>query len=154
MELTKAIDIFDDINKSGYDDGHCVVLPFIDCIIYTMYTDDIACTLLAIQKIKILFRLTQRGFTKSMFDDNIERDSYGIDSSYVDHKIYITKYYNTITNLFRLTNSDTIDVCKLDGVVIATIKVLLLIAKTRVASKSLPKYVILHKILLFYLGCQ
>ena len=59
--------------------------------------------------------------------------------------MYVARHYDTITNLFRLTNSDTIDVCKLDDVVIATIKVLLLITKTRGAQKSLTLYRVRHK---------
>ena len=159
-KLNMFVDIFDNVNKyenSGIT-GHHYTLA--DNIILMMYHKTFNCELTNKQKMKILFKLFSRGFVKSMFDLDYKKVllySYVThDSSYNDHKKYFDKYYNTITNLFRLTNSTNIDMCNLDDTIIDAIRVLLLITKTRVipqevALKSLPKYIILHKILLFYL---
>ena len=148
VKLSAFIDIFDDVNKMDYYGNFDTSLPLAGIIISIIYSEHFICTLTDNQKMKILFKLTQKGFTKSLLDSDCVRRIHFVDNLYVDHKMYVTKYYDTITNLFRLTNSDTIDICKLNDSVIDTIKMLLLIAKTRV----IPKYIILHKILLFYLG--
>ena len=155
------IDIFDDVNKPEFvnTNYHGTFLTFAENVIFAMYYKDYLWDLTNMHKMKILFRLLQRGFSKSMFDKPYIRELCCIDSLFVTHMTYLTKYYDAITNLFRLTNNNTIEICNLDDSTISTINTLLLIAKTRivpqeVALPSLPKYIILHKILLFYLGYQ
>ena len=150
-KLNMFVDIFDDVNKRTDITKFVTTKTLAENVMYAMYSRYVTCTLTENQKMMILFKLIQRGFSRSMFDDVCKRREYAINNLYIDHKIHITKCYNITTNLRRLTNSDTIsiDVCKFNDSIIDTIKVLLLIAKTRI----IPKYIILHKILLFYLGC-
>ena len=150
------IDIFDDVNKPEFDNDENIVLTLAENITYIIYGIGFEHNLTANQRMMTLLKLTQRGFLESTFDDRTVRPYFAANNIYNTHKVYITKYYDTIINLFRLTNSIDIDICNLNDSVIDAIRVLLLIVKTRglhqeVALKSLPKYVILHKILLFYL---
>ena len=145
--LIKFIDIFDDVNKfeSGGDDPTYMIYTLGDNIIYFMYSNNFVCDLPTNERIGLLFKLSQKGFSKSKFDD---KDYIGTDfEPYINHKMYLTKYSTIISNLFRLTNSNTIDISNIDDHLIDTIKVLLSVTKLRI----LPKYIILHKILLFYL---
>ena len=145
-KLCALIDIFDDVDKLEFDDGcdNYQVFTLAENIIYSIYSVNFnaICCLTENERMRILFKLLQRGFSRfTLYDSGADYNLYK------NHMAYLTKYYDTITNLFRLINSDTIDICNLDDYVIGVIKVLLLVAKTRI----IPKYVIYHKILLFYL---
>ena len=145
-KLITFIDIFNDVNKLEAYVSNRVDEPFTlyDSIIFSMYHVNIICNLTNSETMRILFKLLQQGSTESLFDDY----SQDIDwHSYNNHKNYLAKYYNTIINLFRVTNSNTIDICNLNDSVIEVINMLFLITQIRI----IPKYVILHKILLFYL---
>ena len=147
------IDVFNDVNQLESDETPDEQLTFVDNMIYIMYRTIYTISpheLTINQKIRLLFKLIQRGSSKSIFDDSKTCAGYSMSPLYWIHKVYLTKYYDTIINLFRLTNSVDIDICNLDDTIIDGIRVLLLIAKSRIV----PKYVVLHKILLFYFSCQ
>ena len=149
-QFSMLIDVFDDVNKLEFDDDTRVIFTLSENILYIMYCFSAESILNDKQKLRILFKLFHRGFSKSRFDkcdgkgNGFAKNDY---DAYTVNRLYIIKYYNTIINLFRLTNSETIDICRLDDCVIDTIMMLLLIVKTKVV----PKYVMLHKILFYYL---
>ena len=147
-KLNMFIDIFDDVNKLEFDysNGWCKRLSLADNIIYSIYNYNFGCTLTLNEQLMILFKLMQRGFSKSTFDYGANNPVGMNYELFRDNKIYLNTNHSIITNLIRLTNSDTINLCNIRDH-LNTIKMPLLITKTRVASK----YVILHKILLFYL---
>lgn len=66
---------------------------------------------------------------------------------HIKNKEYMLQYYDIINELYKLTNTKDIRIDNIDEFLIKTIKMLLLIAKTRI----IPKYVITQKILCFYL---
>ena len=146
-KFSMFIDIFDDVNKREHNDSPNPHFTFADNILYIIYNNEFLRerALTDEQQMKILFKLLVRNFKECN-----NRDSHNNPKGYYSynvHKNYFNKYYDTIINLFRLTNDNTIEICNLNDSVVDAIRVLLLMAKTRV----LPKYIILHKILLFYL---
>ena len=152
-KLCALIDVFDDVNKLG----DIASLSFSEHIVHMMYNPYYTASITNKEKVRILFKLLQRGSDESKIYNftSILRSMIDI-ISYTNDIQYLSKYSNAIINLFRLTNSEFIEMCNLDSAVIDTIRMLLLITKIRVLPqgvtlKSLPKYIILHKILLFYL---
>ena len=140
-KFTQFIDIFKDISQLFKNYDHLAVGDLILCILHNnnFYIDfDMNHYLM------IHLKLLHKEFVTCLFDQPTSLINYSL---YISIKLYIAKYYDTITNLFRLTNSDDIQICNLNDDSFDTFNVLLLICKTRV----LPKYIILHKILFFYL---
>ena len=155
--FTTFIDIFDDVNKLEGSSDFTNVLTFGDIVIYSIYNKQRAQYLTDDEQIKLLFKLFQRGFTQSIFVKESKCYDYSLNyNRFTKTMNYIKSYSNAITNLFKLTNSNNINIHNLNDKLIDTIKMILLISKTRivpqgVAPKSLPKYVLLHKVLYFYL---
>lgn len=150
-KFVKFIDIWKDVNEYEHpslSSTNYVPYTLVDVVIYTIYNKHITSTLSGYDTMKILLKLFQRGFVRSQFD-NPQRCIPDVDyDCYIKHKLYCSKYYDTIVNLIRITNSGSIDVCNFNEGVIGAIKVLLLISKTRI----IPKYVVYHKILFYYLS--
>ena len=142
-KFSMLIDIFDDVNKCENNKSASPSYTLADNIIFMIYNSEFGCTLTNEQQMKILFKLLVRNFKEyscNYYYANHDRFDPREYTSYNVHKSYFNKYYDAIVNLFRLTNSDTIEICNLNDSVINAIRVLLSVTKTRV----LPKYVILH----------
>ena len=150
--IDKFIDMFDDVTKleapRGEGETGSAYLTFSENILYVIYNTYFVCNLTDHQKMKILFKLLERGFHKSKFHAIQKGMFFSVNHILRDNHIpYFVKYYDIIINSIRLTNNDTIDICGFDDGIADTIKMLLLITKTRI----IPRYVMLHKILFFCL---
>ena len=142
-KFNQFIDIFKDVHQSFITFMNPTVG---DIILYVLYYDELFCNFTPNQYIMIHLKLLHKGFTKCFFD-NDKQTALINHRLYANTKQYVSKYYNTILNLFRLTNGDDIQICNLNDNSFDTFNILLLICKTRVV----PKYIVLHKILFFYL---
>ena len=140
------IDIFKNITETPYGFG----LSVADEVVYILYSIYVKRNLTKDEIFKLHLQIIHKGHSKSAFDDtsDLEYTSYGVDyAMYTSNQNYLIKYSNVISQLYRITNSDDIQICNLSDAVIAAIKVLLLVAKTRVV----PKCIVCYKILYFYL---
>ena len=64
------IDIFTDVNQLESNETEDTQLTVAENIIYVMYCDYGMCNLTINDKIRLLFKLMQRGFSKSIFDNS------------------------------------------------------------------------------------
>ena len=147
--LSMFIDIFDDINKrEAYRHIQHTRFTPADIIMYMLYYEKkyVYTCMNPNDKLKVHFKILQKRTEISIFKCSTMCYRYSVDYHkylYIDK--YLTKYSNIITNLYRLTNSNDIDICNVDDN-IGVINMFLLLAKTRVV----PKYIMLHKILFYY----
>ena len=149
--LNMFVDTFDDINKcEAFTHKPLTRFTVADIIMYILYCSYVReCVCMNLNdKLRMHFRILQNRTNVSIFECSNVCYRYSVDHQKYTHiNKYLTKYSDAIINLYRLTNSDDIDICNL-GNNVSAIEMLLLIAKTRV----IPKYVMLHKILFFYLA--
>ena len=146
-QLSVFIDIFDDVNKEeAFMDDIDDQFTFGDAIVYSLYSMRVKHTVSNEDRLRMHFKLLQRGYCVSVFDSE-RYEIYNISPWYDCNKTFLTKYCDAITNLQKLTNNGVI--YDLDRSIINCIKMLLLICKTRVV----PKYIMLYKILPSMLAC-
>ena len=148
----KFIEIFDDVLKNEAITDIQDNAKLIESLYYSIHSKFVDCELNNNDKLKRHHMLIQKcGFVKIDLGgkyDNIQHNDYDFQClDFNKNQQYMKKYYSAINGLFKLSNSYDIRIDNINDKLLAVIKMLLLVAKTRI----IPKCIITQKIIYFYL---